>query len=212
MSVQQVNRRSVLLTLIALCGLGAASRGLAQTPTDRAARDAQAELFVQTEGQKMLTVLGDRGLKKADKEAAFRRMLDQVVDYPRVTGFVLGKYARIITPAQRQQFNGVFRTYLQSLYQSHLADFRGNVLKVTGSMVRAPGDTLVNSVVTGGGAPLPVSWRVMGPAGALKVVDVQARGVWLAITLQQDFVSTLDSTRGDIDILIARLQRDSSGR
>lgn len=197
--------------MIAAGGFGAGGPAVAQTSSGRAARDPLAEQFVQTEGQKMLTVLGDRGLKKADKEAAFRRMLDQVVDYPRVNGFVLGKYARIITPAQRQQFNGVFRTYLQSLYRTHLADFRGNTLKVNGSVVRSPGDALVSSVVTGAGAPLPVSWRVMGPAGTPKVVDVQVKGVWLAITLQQDFVSTLDSARGDISVLVARLQRDSAG-
>lgn len=196
--------------MIAVSGLGG-GRASAQAQTSRAAREPQAELFVQTQGQRMLTILNDRSLKKADKEASFRRMLDQVVDYPRVNGFVLGKYARIVTPAQRQQFNAVFRTYLQSLYQSHLADFRGSTLKVTGSVVRSPGDVLVNSVVTGAGAPLPVSWRVMGPAGAPKVVDVQVKGVWLAITLQQDFVSTLDSARGDISLLTARLQRDSSG-
>ncbi|HQT52523.1 MAG TPA: ABC transporter substrate-binding protein, partial [Phenylobacterium sp.] len=34
-------------------------------------------------------------------------------------------------------------------------------------------------------------------------------GVWLAITQQQDFVSTIDNAGGDISVLIAQLQRNS---
>ena len=42
--------------------------------------------------------------------------------------------------------------------------------------------------------------------GRWRVVDVNVAGVWLAITQQQDFVSTLDNNRGDINVLIAQLQ------
>jgi phospholipid transport system substrate-binding protein len=54
-----------------------------------------------------------------------------------------------------------------------------------------------------------VAWRVIGTGGGWKVVDVQLKGVWLAITEQQDFVSTIDNAHGDISVLIARLQRDT---
>lgn len=37
---------------------------------------------------------------------------------------------------------------------------------------------------------------------------MQFKGVWLAITQQQDFVSTIDNAHGDIDVLITQLQRD----
>ena len=36
-------------------------------------------------------------------------------------------------------------------------------------------------------------------------------GVWLALTQQQDFVSTLDNNRGDINVLINQL-RSQTGR
>ena len=41
------------------------------------------------------------------------------------------------------------------------------------------------------------------------MVDVQFKGVWLAITQQQDFVSTIDNAGGNIDVLISQLQRDA---
>lgn len=178
------------------------------------ARDPQAEQFVQTEGQKALSVVANRALAGPARDAAFRQMIDQLADFQRITGFVLGKYARVATPAQRQQFNSVFRVYAQNLFQSHLAGFKGNRLQVTGSVVRGPGDVVVNTIVSGdpNAGPLPVAWRVLGGPGAYKAVDVQTRGVWLAITLQQDFVSTIDNAGGDVTVLITRLQRETARR
>lgn len=178
------------------------------------ARDPQAEQFVQTEGQKALSVVANRAVPASARDAAFRQMIDQLADFQRITGFVLGKYARVATPAQRQQFNSVFRVYAQNLFQSHLAGFKGNRLQVTGSVVRGPGDVVVNTTVSGdpNAGPLPVAWRVLGGPGSYKAVDVQTRGVWLAITLQQDFVSTIDNAGGDVTVLITRLQRETARR
>ena len=42
------------------------------------------------------------------------------------------------------------------------------------------------------------------------MVDVQVKGVWLAITQQQDFVSTIDNHGGNIDVLIKQLIADAA--
>lgn len=201
------DRRHAALTLLA----AALAPAVAQA---RVARDPQAEQFVQTEGQKALSVVANRALAGQARDAAFRQMIDQLADFQRITGFVLGKYARVATPAQRQQFNSVFRLYAQNLFQSHLAGFKGNRLQVTGSVVRGPSDVVVNTTVSGdpSAGPLPVSWRVLGGPGTYRAVDVQTRGVWLAITLQQDFVSTIDNAGGDVAVLITRLQRETARR
>lgn len=204
-------RRHVLTRLggaMALAGLAAAAA--AQPAARRSARNPQAEAFVEVQAQKVLSVLADRSLSLAQKQQAFRRLIDQIADVPKITNFVLGKYARTITPAERARFNPVFRAYAENVYQSRISEFRGETLKVTGSVARTPGDVVVASLVLGGGRdPIPVSWRVLGGGVAWKVVDVQIRGVWLAITQQQDFVSTIDNAGGDISVLIAQLQRNS---
>ena len=204
-------RRHVLTRLggaMALAGMAAAAA--AQPAARRRARDLQAEAFVEVQAQKVLSVLADHSLSLAQKQQAFRRLIDQIADVPKITNFVLGKYARTITPAQRAKFNTVFRSYAEAVYQSRIAEFRGETLRVTGSVARAPGDVVVGSVVLGGGRdPIPVSWRVLGGGAAWKIVDVQIRGIWLAITQQQDFVSTIDNAGGDIGVLIDQLQRNT---
>lgn len=203
LSAFRPTRRLALCAALGLSMLGAPA--LAQG----GARDLGAEQFVQSRAQRIIGVLADKGMTTAQKNASFHTAIDELADVPRVTNFVLGKYARVITPDQKARFSAVFRTYAEGVYQNRLGDYHGETLKVTGSVVRKPGDVIVNTVVAGGqvSQPLPVAWRVLNTGGAWKVVDVQVSGVWLAITQQQDFVSTIDNAGGNIDVLIGQLQR-----
>jgi phospholipid transport system substrate-binding protein len=202
----QLNRRAVSATLVAVAALALGSPSQAQN-----ARDPSAEQFVQSGAQRVISVLADKSLSESQKEAAFHGAIDDLADVPKITNFVLGKYARSITPEQKARFTPVFRTYAESVYRNRLDDYHGETLKVTGSTVRKPGDVIVATQVTGGqlSQPVLVSWRVLGGPGHWKAVDVQFKGVWLAITQQQDFVSTIDNAHGDINVLIAQLERDA---
>lgn len=174
------------------------------------ARDQGAEQYVQVQAQRVLQVLSDNSMSTTDKIRTFRGVVDQIADVPRITRFVLGKYARIATPAQRQQFDALFRTYAQDVYETRLNQYHGETIKVVGSIVRNPGDVIVNSTVGGGKLDKPehVGWRVINAGAGWKIVDVEVSGVWLAITQQQDFVSTIDNAHGDVGVLIAQLQND----
>jgi phospholipid transport system substrate-binding protein len=202
--------KTTLAAAVALAGTALVS---AVAP-DRAAqaqasRDAGAEQFVQTQAQRVVSILNDKSRGDADKIRAFRGIVDEIADVPRITTFVLGKYARTIAPAQRDRFNVVFREYAQNVYEKRLGDFHGETVKVVGSTVRKPGDVVVNTVISGGRVSQPVaaSWRVLGGGSSWKVVDVQVSGIWLAITQQQDFVSTTDNAGGNLDVLIGQLQK-----
>jgi phospholipid transport system substrate-binding protein len=163
----------------------APAAALAQAP-----RDAGAEQFVQTQAQRVISVLNDKSQANADKIRTFRGIVDEAADVPKITTFVLGKYA-------------------QNVYETRLGDYHGETVKVTGSVVRKPGDVVVATTISGGklSQPVQASWRVLGSGSSWKIVDVQVSGIWLAITQQQDFVSTIDNAGGNIDALIAQLEK-----
>jgi len=205
----QLNRRGLGAALAAAVGL--LTLGAASTSQAQGTRDPGAEQFVQASAQKVIGILADKSLSETQKEAVFHRAIDELADVPKITNFVLGKYARSITPEQKARFTPTFRAYAESVYRNRLDDYHGEVVKVTGSTVRKPGDVIVNTQITGGqnAQPVDVAWRVLGGPAGWKAVDVQFKGVWLAITQQQDFVSTIDNAHGNIDVLIAQLQRDA---
>lgn len=199
---------AALLTFFGAMSLGVATPALAQNT-----RDPGAEAFVQAKAQRVISVLANKGMSEAQKKQVFHQAVDELADVPRITNFVLGKYARTIRPDQKARFSTVFRTYAEGVYQNRIDDYRGEQLKVIGSVVRKPGDVIVNTTVSGGqlSQPVAVSWRVLGGGQTWKVVDVQFKGVWLAITQQQDFVSTIDNAGGNIDVLINQLQKGGQG-
>ena len=200
-----LNRRSLSAALATAAA--ALTLGVATTSQAQGVRDPGAEQFVQASAQKVIGILADKSLNEPQKEAAFHRAIDDLADVPKITNFVLGKYARSITPEQKARFTPTFRAYAESVYRNRLNDYHGEVLKVTGSTVRKPGDVIVRTRIAGGQLqePVDVSWRVLGGGDAWKVVDVEFKGVWLAIAQQQDFVSTVDNAHGDIDVLTAKL-------
>jgi phospholipid transport system substrate-binding protein len=185
--VTVIGRRGVICGLVgavAWPGLAAAQALLTR------GREPSAEAFIQEQAQKILTVLANPKLSTPEKQRIFRQLIDEVADVPRISTFVLGRYARLLTPPQRQRFDAAFRTYAEGVYRDRLGDYHGEVLKITGSVARRPGDVVVNSLVSGGkvAQPLPVSWRVLGSDGLWKVV------------------ATLDSHGGDIQVLIHQLE------
>ncbi len=204
-------RSTVSAALLAVLGFGVPAvtvAALAAPAFAEAQRDADAESFVANQASRALTILNQGGDTQA-KKAAFRAFVDQVADVPRITGFVLGKYRRSLTAQQYDEFAQVFRLYANSVYETRLGQYHGERLKVTGSTVRVPGDVVVDSQIVGGEVktPLEVKWRVIrGADGRYRAVDVSVDGIWLAITEQQDFVSTLDNNHGDINVLINQLR------
>jgi phospholipid transport system substrate-binding protein len=209
------------LTVFAAAGallLAAAPAALVATPSAvlaqaaRAHGDPQAEAFVQGQANRVLQILSNPGMGVEAKKAVFRQIIDQVADVPRITSFVLGRYRRIVTPAQYSDFSAAFKTYAENVYESRLNEYKGQTLQVTGSVVRQPGDVVVSSQIIGGpGQPAQVNWRVLrGADGQYRAVDVQVAGIWLAITEQQDFVSTLDNHSGDINLLINQLRNGTA--
>ena len=209
---QRIGQSLVPVALVS-AALTAAGAGLMPAPAmaQGAARDTQAEAFIDGSARRVLGILNNRSIDTASRRQAFHQMAGDLIDWPRLTHFVLGKYGRTATPDQYQRFAGIYRTYNEGIYQRRIDDYKGLRAVVTGSVVRRPGDVIVHTLLSGapGQQPTELSWRVLGGGNSWKVVDVQVKGVWLAITQQQDFVSTIDNSGGKIDALTNQLTQDN---
>ena len=122
-----------------------------------------------------------RDRSDAAKKEAFRVLINRLVDVPKVTRFVLGKYARVATPDQYARFSTAFRNYAENVYMKRIDDYHGEKIVVTGSVVRKPGDVLVTTQLAGGRSQQPTNlvWRVLNDGNGWKAVDVQVSGCLL---------------------------------
>lgn len=152
---------------------------------------------------------------QATRFAKIEVLVDRHVDMRKVGRFVLGQYARKMTPAQEEAYHPLFRKYATQVYQKVLSEYGGQKLEVRDSVDRSARDIVVNSRIKNARpgerfANVTFSWRVYrGRDGEMSVFDAAADGVWLAIEQRGQFTSIIANNGGGeagVDALLADLR------
>lgn len=185
-------------------------------PAAYAARNADAEQYVQTNATSALQTLANGAMSATERRRTFDRLMTQFADMPRIATFVLGRYSTQLRadPTLRAEWQSVFQDYAIAVYEDRLQRFSGATLRVTGSTERIAGrDVIVQSqlVPPSGEQPTTVQWRLLRSGDAWKVVDVslvlEGNQIWLAQQQQRDFLAALDRSNGDLRGLIAEVRQ-----
>src|SRR5258708_39939315 len=95
------------------------------------ARAQDARTFTGTLGQQAIEVLGP-SVPEVQREARFRELFRDDFDLPGIGQFVLGRYWRIATPQEQQDFLGLFQEYLVRAYSAQLGAYGGQPFRLTG--------------------------------------------------------------------------------
>ena len=206
---RSLTRASFLAALVSVSVLAAA-------PNAHAARNADAERYVQEHASAALRTLGDRSLGTAERRRTFDELMARFADMPRIANFVLGRYAVQLRsdPALRSEWQRTFEEYSVAVYETRLDALNGSVIRVTDSVERVPGrDIIVSSEVQPrtGGRPLPLQWRLLRSGNVWKVLDVSlvldGNQIWLAQQQQNEFLAVLGRNNGDIRALMGDLRQ-----
>jgi phospholipid transport system substrate-binding protein len=200
-------------TLLILAAAGAAAVAL---PWARAAAQTamptptQAAAFVKQTGDALVDIVNGPG-SLAEKQAKLQPVIEQAVDVPDVAQFCLGRFWRIATPAQQQQYEQLFHTVLLNNITGKLGDYRGVTFQMGEAEPRADG-VYVHTVVTRpNNPPANVIWVVENKDGRPKIVDVIAEGTSLRLTQRSDYASYLVRNNNSVDALISAMRRQVQG-
>ncbi len=196
-------RRSLLPTAIALLIGGALSEHPAAAAADAAA---------------MITDLGNRALEVLAKpvgarqrEARFRELFHEDFDVPTIARFVLGRYWRLATPEQQQEFVSLFDTYTTFTYSNRLSQYRGETLKVTGSRSEPDGWLVTSFILHTNGSPQArVDWRLTWTDGTYKITDVIVEGISMAVTQRSEFAAVIRRHGGQVEGLLTLLRQKTA--
>jgi phospholipid transport system substrate-binding protein len=167
----------------------------------------EAGAFVQNLGDQAIKIITDKGLSPTDRERKFHQMFVDSFDVPAIGRFVLGRYWRTASDAQKTEFLKLFEDMIVKTYNNRFNEYKGEQFVVINS--RTDGDSaMVTTNVTrpGGNQPVKVDWRVLRPQGKLKIVDVVIEGVSMSVTQQQEFGSVIQRNGGQIDSLLASMR------
>jgi phospholipid transport system substrate-binding protein len=157
----------------------------ASAPALPAEADPDPALFIRDLGSQLQIVAEMPSAEQ--RRAEFRRLFHDDFDVPALGRFVLGRYARILTAPQQQEFLALFENYVVATYSERLSDYitGGVVPRVIGSRID-PDGAIVSSEFVGGSGPagsgaVRVDWRLSRERdGAYRISDIIIDGLSMA--------------------------------
>jgi len=199
-SFVSLGRRAFLAVLVV------AASWMSAAPAN-AGQDAEA--FAQRlidQGVGILRNTGDPA-----RRAKFRDFITQYADARKTALFTLGNYRRGASEGDLEDFVKAFTAYATAVYESRLDQYKGQTLKVVGSIDNKPGDVTVNMIVVDPNArnPLRVAFRLLGGNNNYRFVDIQVEGIWLSVDQREQFAAFLSKNNGSIPRLTTHLNNQA---
>ena len=174
-------------------------------------KEQQALDFVKSTAEKGLTFLSRPESTEEEKKAEFKQLLNNSFDMDSIGRFTLGRYWSVATPAQQQEYLGLFRKMVVNVYTQRFGDYKGQKLDVKSARPIGNDDVLVTSYIipTDGSDNIQVDWRVRNRGGSMKIVDVLVSGVSMSVTQRSDFSAVIQRGGGKLETLLAYLKEKS---
>lgn len=156
----------------------------------------------------VLKIVSDPELKKDARTADRRRMIRQVAgelfDFTEISQRSLGPHWRARTPAEREQFIGLFGDLLEYSYVSKIETYSGETIRYLGEAVDGQQAVVKTRIVTKQGTEIPVDYRMMQNGNRWLVYDVNIEGVSLVSNYRSQFNAVIQ--RSGYPDLVAKLK------
>ena len=205
-------RHSLLTTAVVLVA-GALGPALpAEAGTDPAA-------FINNLGNQLQIVAGNPSPEQ--RRVGFRELFHADFDVPGLGRFVLGRFSRIMTPPEQQEFLGLFENYVVATYSDRLSEYvvGGAVPRVLGCRID-PDGAIVSSEITRGAAasagrgPTPgsvrVDWRLTARDGMYKISDIIIDGLSMAANGRTELEGVAERNGGQAQAILAVMRQESA--
>lgn len=200
--IRPVSVFSTIAVLFAALLLASSPATHAATPTE-GARD-----LIRTLSDKATALLEQPGTTPEQRVEAFRGLLRQYFASSAIGRWVLGRYWKQATDAQRREYLRLFEDYIVYGYVKRFGDYSGEKLKIIRAADNDQRSVTVYSefIRPGGEKPIKVDWRVGHNADEYRITDVMVEGTSLSQTLRSDFASTIHQGGGQVENLLAVLR------
>jgi phospholipid transport system substrate-binding protein len=179
------------------------------SPTWASPASDRATAFITTAGGKFVAAINGTGTLEQRRQV-LGGILDDAVDVNGVARFCLGRFWRTATPAQQQQYLGLFRNALVVNIASKIGEYQGVRFTVGATQDRDAGELVFTIIERPNNPPVNVQWVVANASTDPKVVDVIAEGTSLRITQRDDYASFLTQHGDSIDGLLDAIRHQLS--
>lgn len=149
---------------------------------------------------------GQDPLPETAVESDIEAIVDRDVDVEYIANWVMGKYYRQATAAQRKEFAKVFKQTLIKTYSKSLLSFDINSYQLVPATAESPeADKQIVSVdvTSKAGETYTLVNYIVLKKGEWKLVNVMLNGINLRITFKNQFADMMQRNRNDVAAVIA---------
>jgi phospholipid transport system substrate-binding protein len=178
-----------------------------QVPNVMAAQDPRA--FINEFWTRAAPFM-ESSIPAAQRLNGIRNLLRNSFDVVLITEFVLGRYRRIATPQQTQDFFSLYKEYTVQTYSRQLSQLAGAQLVLQNTQSLGT-ETVVNSTVIGpNGGSYRVDWHVADRGGFYKISDLVIEGVSMKMTHRDEVARWIEINGGSFASVLAVLRQQIS--
>ncbi len=189
---------------VALFGFGAPHPAAASGAGDPA-------VFVREFSAQAIGVLADQSLSGEHRQQAFRDLLTAGFDVKSISRFVLGRYWRRATEAQRSEFTALFEDLIVATYSRKFSDYSGQTLKV--EAIREENEKMAavaSRILRESGEPIRIDWRLLRRDQSWRIVDVVVEGMSMVLSQRSEYAAVIKGDGGKIEGLLVKLREKTS--
>jgi phospholipid transport system substrate-binding protein len=191
------------------------------SPASAQTLNDQAQQHIRSAADRVVAILARKDMPAAEQAEAMRGLVHQYFGVEEIAQWVVGRYWRRASEAERQEFMKLFEDFVLYSYAQQFSQYAGEHLQIQNATTVTDDTALVDSVVVRPNAETNprVTWRVTRANGGLEIRDVLVEGVSMAQTQRADFTATIQQRGGSLSGLneamsakIAQLKADVEAR
>jgi phospholipid transport system substrate-binding protein len=135
----------------------------------------------------VVKVLQDPALDQTQRRAEIRAIAVEAFDVAEAARRTLGPHWPKRTPAERQEFIGLFQGLLERGYLSRIGEYGGESVQYVGERIEGEYATVRALIVTQKGTQVPVEARVLRQGDRWRMYDVLIENVSLIASYRSQF-------------------------
>jgi len=205
--------RHSLLTMVVILITGALA------PACPAAAGTDPAAFISNLGKRLQAV--SNYTSPEQKLAKIHELFGENFDVAGLGRFVVGRFWRIFTSSEQQEFLGLFENFVVLTYSKRLLEYAegGGGPRVTGSRPDLDGAIVFSEITNGSGPwagrrptvqPIKVDWRLSTRDGNYKISDVIIDGLSMAANGRSQLEGVVECNGGQAHAILAVMRQETA--
>jgi phospholipid transport system substrate-binding protein len=190
---------------------------IAAAPANADQHLAASSAFIQSLADRAIDTLTAEGQTTEMRRQEFRGLFREGFAINGIARFVLGRYWRGASEADRTEYMALFEDVIVNTWADRFSEYSGEKFEVqqavdAPSAHKAEKVAIVRSLFfSDPQTPVRIDWRVASRGDIYKITDVSVEGISMANTQRDEFSSVIRSNSGQISALLDILRKKRDG-